>query len=562
LHHTVEAVAPTAADGNPDAAVPGPFAQPLNALFAEAFGESLHSVEVTRDASPLHGMLATPAFTVGSHIFLGPDVAEDPSDSFGMDVLTHEVAHALARPGPTEQLLDDPWNDPGEAGAREAGRAMSRAAQSGWQDGAPSLTPAHGGQAAVQRWGSGEHMDAVDLAMQNLGPVRPDGSEVDPAVAAMLDPNRRIRMGNGVELTAGEVTALMGDFYGAFDEGEDGKQHFNPQRSFEQLWNADPEEMSSLAALVRRDAAAKRGEEGAAEVGEEEWEAVTSRRDPSQRSYLELAEVNDSHFSAGTMEGVDNNMGVYSIFHQMALEEASRGGEANVDMMRALEASSMHYLTDRHASGHAFNKAGVMEAGGWTDTTGNLAAKIVHDSYNAGGIDATSAEGTGSWRAYGDSHWNDDANAENRTRTAESVYRSWGELAEVMGGGGRSAEEIQDQGYSAYGSVPEFSAERQRSAEQQAADSVGILDKLGLIGEEIGLAGPMAERWIFKNVETPAVEAADWANDNIVTPVGEGIDKVSGWGEENILNPAGRAIDSAGETLSEGADEFWRWIND
>jgi hypothetical protein len=415
----------------PDAV--GPFSPPVNALFTRAFGQSLASVEVTHGALDWLDSLQTPAATIGRHIYLSPQVAVDSRDAFGMDVVGHELAHALAPAVAPVRLVDDPATDPGEHAARQAGHAIAQhstaqataEAAHGVPSPTPSLTPARGGTAAVHRWGTGEHKDAVDRSMTH-------GLPVDPAVAGLLDPERPITVGNGVQLSPGELTALMGDFYGAFDTDEQGKEHFNPQKSFQQLWNAPPEEMSKLVELVRRDAAGARGDLGAALVGEEEWEAATAGRKPDQKTYLELAEVNDSHFSAPTMEGVDNNMGVYSTFHQMALAEAAKGGEANVDMLRALESSSMHYLTDRHASGHSFEKAGVMEAGGWTETGGNLAAKIVHDDYNREGIDATNAQGA-TWHALGDTHWNDEANAENQRRTALSVHTSWGELAEVMG---------------------------------------------------------------------------------------------------------------------------------
>lgn len=273
----------------------------------------------------------------------------------------------------------------------------------------------------------------------------------------------------------------------------------DPQASFEQLWSGDAEEMERLLLLIRSESAGD-------EVMPHEWEnAMEGRTDEAflytdpetgeersyeQLGYLDLATRNDSHFSGPTMSGRDNNMRVYALLHEMALEEAQRQaqlppGERDLDRLRAMESASMHYLTDRHASGHTFEKQGVMEASGYLDSskwtwpggalaldaiqgsgaTANLFVKSVHDDWNERGVGVKDAKGD-TWTAHGDGHWADAGNAENRRRTAGSVVTSFAELQGVLDGG--AAPDAQS--YGAFDTVPQWSFGRQRKAEEEAAD--------------------------------------------------------------------------------------------
>src|SRR5262249_48366414 len=154
----------------------------------------------------------------------------------------------------------------------------------------------------------------------------------------------------------GEITALMGDHYGVFDE--DGK--LNVRASFDQMSKAPREEMDKLLEHVH-------DEQAGNAVTADDWEKAEAGRkgkkfawtDPEtgekkefeQLSYVDLAKRNNAHFSGRTME--EGNMGAYSELHRMALEEAQKPeGERDLDKVRALEAASDHYLTDRHCGGH------------------------------------------------------------------------------------------------------------------------------------------------------------------------------------------------------------------
>ena len=147
----------------------GPFAPEVNTLLSSAFDRGLHDVTVTRNADSWNAALGAPASTIGSHIFLSSTVREDVRDPLSMDILSHELAHALATPTVRTGLIDDAGSDRGEALARGAGSEMSRYVRSGGRGPAPALQPATGGAAVVHRWGTGEHKDAVDQTIHTLG---------------------------------------------------------------------------------------------------------------------------------------------------------------------------------------------------------------------------------------------------------------------------------------------------------------------------------------------------------------------------------------------------------
>lgn len=465
----------------------------LTQALVDCFGPGVAQLGWTQGSAGQARALGAEAWCEGREVHLG-GLRPRADDPHSVEVLAHETAHALAEGGSGEELLSRP-EDPGERRADEAGRRFREYVTGGMQGPAPRLSPAVGGRAAIHRYESAEHKDAVDGALHELR------SSDDPALKEKAELAQellgaKIKLGNKLEVTPGEITALMGDFYGVF--GEDGQ--LDPQASFEQLWNADPKEMQQLLSMIEREG---RGEE----IMPHEWEKVTEGRrskklrytDPQtgeQRShdqpgYLDLAKRNDSHFSSPLLSGNDNNMGVYAALHEMALQEAERQStlppeERDLNRLRAMESASMHYLTDRHAAGHTFEKQGVMEASGYQEepswwwpggalaldsisgpgTTANLFVKSVHDDWNEEGVEVKDREGE-AWTAHGDGHWADSGNAENRRRTSESVATSFAELQSVLDGGAAP----DNTSYAAFHTVPQWSFRRQREAEEQAESS-------------------------------------------------------------------------------------------
>jgi hypothetical protein len=466
----------------------------LTQALEDCFGPGVASLRWHQGSAGEARTLGAEAWCEGHDVHLG-GLRPQVDDPHAVEVLAHEAAHALADGGAGDELLSR-RDDPGERRADDAGRQFRAYVEGGMQGPAPKLRPAVGGRAAIHRYESGEHADAVDGALAELrGSRDPDLQRKAELASGLLDPSASIKLGNGLKVTPGEITALMGDFYGVF--GEDGQ--LDPQASFEQLWSGDAEEMERLLLLIRSESAGD-------EVMPHEWEnAMEGRTDEAflytdpetgeersyeQLGYLDLATRNDSHFSGPTMSGRDNNMGVYALLHEMALEEAQRQaqlppGERDLDRLRAMESASMHYLTDRHASGHTFEKQGVMEASGYLDSskwtwpggalaldaiqgsgaTANLFVKSVHDDWNERGVGVKDAKGD-TWTAHGDGHWADAGNAENRRRTAGSVVTSFAELQGVLDGG--AAPDAQS--YGAFDTVPQWSFGRQRKAEEEAAD--------------------------------------------------------------------------------------------
>ncbi len=529
----------------------GPFSPEINHTLSIAFGESLEGLSVTRGAETFNDAIGARASVVGSNIFLNTDITESLAAPESLEIIAHEVAHAL-RPSGGSKFLSQA-SDAGERQAHDAGRVVRQGLERGGISGGGvtpgSARPATGGEAAVQRWESFEHKRSVDQALQNLAP----GTQVDPAVQAQLQ--AKIKLANGIEVTPGQVTALMGDLYGRFDEKTG---QLDAAASFQQLNNGDPKEMQKLLGLLARE---DKGEK----IDASDWESATRNRRGDDGSYLELAQRNNSHFSAPGHTGTDNNLGTYSAFHQMALEAAAKG---DMNTARAMEASSMHYLTDRHSAGHNINKADVMDASGH-DSGGvlaNMAVKTAHDDLNQNGT--TVADATGhSWRAYGDGEWESDVNAENRQRTAQSVYTSWDELTKA-GAGTQTPAELEKQGYGAIGTVPQWDQQREEGAEAIARNTT-MPEMLWNYGGDLpdALVGK-AKRAFGKYVENPVSDAWDWTKDKAgqaANWVGETASGAWDWTKQKTGQAADWATKQAGNAwdwTKQKASDAGEWVGD
>ncbi len=528
----------------------GPFSSDINRVLASAFNEPLEGLSVMRGAEDFNQSINARASAVGRNIYLNADIEESLSSPEGMEIIAHEVSHAL-RPSHGKKLLSQ-TSDSSERTAHDAGRAVRRGLERG-EVASGSASAAPSGEASIQRWEGFEHKRAVDDVFDHDGKkgnlVLPPGVNVDPAVQDLMqgkadaDGKRdsRITLANGLKVTPGEITALMGDLYGRFD---DKTGQLDPAASFAQLNNADPKEMNKLLGLLSR-------EDAGEEIAASDWEGATRNRRDGDGSYLELAQRNDSHFSAASNTGTDNNLGTYAAFHQMALEAAAKG---DINTARAMEASSMHYLTDRHSAGHNFDKSDVMDASG-RDSGGvlaNMAVKTAHDDLNKNPTTVSNAANE-SWTAYGDGHWEDKDNEGNRQRTAQSVYGSWNELNQAATGA-QSPADLEKAGYSAFGNAPQFDQQRQEGAEGMARNTT-IPEMLWNYGSELPDAAlGKAKRAFGKYIENPVSDAWDWTKDKAGQAANWIGDTASGawdWTKEK----AGQAVDWAGEK----AGDAWDW---
>ena len=429
---------------------------PVRMAISACFGDEADEIEVTAADPGLGRGLGADALTLGEQVMVAPNVNLASMNPEAMEILGHEFAHAMAGGATNPTSLVDRRGDPGERQADQAGVRFRRFVEGGLVGEPPKIQAATGGQALIHRHESFEHKEAVDGACATLRDSgRPHGEAVDEGVEALIA--QEIHLTNGCTLTAGQVTALMGDFYGVY--GPDGV--FDPQASFEQLDRAPKEEMDELLAAINREAAGET-------IGSGEWDRITDNR------YGQLALHNSNHFSGRTMEGLDNNMGTYSAFHQMALDAAAAGDD---DTARAYEACSMHYLTDRHAAGHQFDQTELQNYAGINSE--NLVAmtdvKFVHDALNRMGVPVYNADGD-IWMTYGDGHMNEPENYEGRQRMAESVYTSYAELQDAIHHDGTASEEH----FGAFDTVPQFNQNTQDCANDaaRAAQSQSIYPML------------------------------------------------------------------------------------
>lgn len=225
----------------------GPFSPQVNGLLKACFGGLIEEIPVTKAEGAKNRGISAKAHTIGRKVSLGDEVKDDPGDGQSMEVIAHEVAHALAHGGSGKHLLNKS-GDPGESAADEAGRGFRQFVEGGARGPAPQLKPAHGGQAAIHRWGSGEHYEAMHNAAEILRQEgRPGGGEVDDVVAQrMRDP---ITLANKLTVDPADLTPLMGDYYGKFDK----KGNFDPAASFDQLTHADPAEMRKLLFIIQQE---------------------------------------------------------------------------------------------------------------------------------------------------------------------------------------------------------------------------------------------------------------------------------------------------------------------
>lgn len=493
----------------------GPFTPTFNHLLTACFGHDLGDISVARGEGEKNRGLAAAAHTVGRHISLGDHIKEDLGDPKSTEVIAHEVAHALAKGGAGKHALDRK-GDPGEHAAYDAGRQFSSFVQKGGKGTAPRLQPAYGGLAAVHRFEAGEHADAVDNAAEVAEKA---GVKVDRKVKESM--SSKIQLGNKLWVSPGEITAMMGDFYAAYDK--DGK--FDPVKSFEKLSNASAEEMEVIRGKIAEERKTVIGARTGAldpitgqpvkfkETDPGELENLTKYRKQekdgevvtSGNSMLELAAKNNNHFSKdkdgapgpeSKNPATDNNMGTYSAFHALALQAAKSG---NMNLARGYEASAMHFLTDRFAGGHQFDKDRVTEAFNEShadaiklpvvgDKLASGAVRQAHNEYNKNGVDVENASGE-AWRAYGDGSWAVNKNIDpkaaaetekNRIQASKTIYSSYSELEDVANG--KSIEQVQKDGYAAKKGVPKFNEKFQQKVEEDtrkldskklATDSVG-----------------------------------------------------------------------------------------
>lgn len=561
----------------------GPFAGPVNALLEESFGQSLNGLQLDHQPDLAAGMNAK-AYTIGSKISLGAGIAQDVDDPHSMEIISHEVAHALAGGGSGAKPLDSGRGDTGEVGAHAASGAFKDFITGGRHGDAPKLTPAHGGEAAVHRFEAGEHADAVDSARATLvaaNAANPTGPQYAINDGALKQAERPITLTNKMQVKPGDLTALMGDFYGVYTTGPDGKEHFDPAKSFEAMDKADPVEMQKLLVHIQEerlkvDARKAGGDEEFKPTANATFEDITGNRrletttnadgtkTTTGLSYMDLAQKNTNHFSTKDESGTDNNMGAYTALHSSAMqaaqqaaslpagtEEEKKAKEQAEQHALAMEASSQHFLTDRFSAGHQLDKQQMIDGnGGGFDA--NMRALTIHGNLNKTGTTVGDRDGT-KWFAMGDAQWADEGNAVNRGHTANSIQSSYGDIDDILSGRKTADDFGADKAGSVHANAPVF--DDAKNADLQAKGKK--LDTIPMVADkakEAPLLPAMGRTLVKQQVIQPGCDWAgkQWAGAKQTG--GETWDWTMQKGSD-LSDGAGRVWDSAEQT----GGETWDW---
>lgn len=160
----------------------GPLGGPLDGALEACFGPAVRGLQAGFGERSANAEIGAVAHAAGRRLSFGEAVDPEGGDGLSLEVIGHEVAHALGAGGAPRTLLNQP-GDPGEHQADQAGAAFRRYVEGGARGPAPQIAPARGGRAAIHRWeieaagssyGTPAHelltAKAVELAMQkNLG---------------------------------------------------------------------------------------------------------------------------------------------------------------------------------------------------------------------------------------------------------------------------------------------------------------------------------------------------------------------------------------------------------
>jgi hypothetical protein len=153
---------------------------------------------------------------------------------------------------------------------------------------------------------------------------------------------------NGVPMTQGDLIA-MGDLYETADD----------------MKTAPKAELTALVDLIHRDRDWFEKHQGK-RVTDDDWEQATAGRVKlKKKTYLQLAQANDTHFAApahGGPSGGDNKT-EWEKYHRQALDaaHANAGASGSVPPEAiVLNGFAAHFLTDAFSAGHLVAKGDVM----------------------------------------------------------------------------------------------------------------------------------------------------------------------------------------------------------
>ncbi|MEI6806632.1 MAG: hypothetical protein WCK49_09045 [Myxococcaceae bacterium] len=236
------------------------------------------------------------------------------------------------------------------------------------------------------------------------------------------DVGTHLHLENGLEMSFGELVA-MGDFYGIIDvpisEGEDKTDRKNRfLEAFNSLANK-PESLIEAPKIVsaihqRKETQLERIQDWSCLTGGGcnvlTWWSFTGR-------YILLAEKNYDHFG-------DDALTTYITGHEVALEKAVSG---SLEQAYAMDAFACHYLTDHFSSGHIRTPRVYLAEHVTPASVGSLLAGMMHNEENQYGLHVHNEQGD-QWVAYGDGHYLDASNRDNRRIMRQALQNSADEI--------------------------------------------------------------------------------------------------------------------------------------
>lgn len=378
---------------------------------SDRFGVDFSNVRIHADGESARRSkeMNAQAFTLGNDIFFNAG-KYNPNSGDGKKLLAHELTHTIQQQG--QPIAVQRYEGPEHQDLGNSKLLMELK---------DFLTT-----------GEGKDWSKKYGLKTNL----PDAIGKDP----FATDGRRLRLANGLELTPGDVIALMGDFYAKPDD----------------LFNASREEVTGILAIIKkeRDHTIHGGEASIA------YEKVTKGR------YTTLAEKNKTHFSP-------ENQSSWASIHAEALKVASDSAQtgtekdpkAQAELLNKalfLDAAGGHFLTDAFAAGHLMNKELVLARirihlsanpikaqnpmmgtylGITSSKTDQFVLKVIHDHFNQVGYEVTNKKGM-KWRTFGDDHLKNAA--ETKHIAALAVFLSRQQVFDAAKGIASDKAEILD----------------------------------------------------------------------------------------------------------------------
>lgn len=334
------------------ASAPGPFAPQLNSLLSQSFGTSLAGLTLSTGDDSQNQLIQAHAHTRDRHISLSSGVQQNAKDPRSMEVIAHEVAHALAgRDGKPTALVDRP-GDHGEDSAYAAGKAFAHYAEGGLKGQAPSLRPAHGGKAVIHRY-------QVQGPYNYNKPVHETITQEALKKAGMIDPKDKYDGANAWEYTRGVMwnddpqsmlfdSNKRGDFSSGIQYGWNFKDYEKRAAKGEQFGVGSPllarthfGDMSPLHGMAGKDG--EKPEDTRAKMMM--WAEFTSK--VSMGEIKPDAKISDIHIPGFEMFAQDKTMAGKSVSDMFGVDKT--GGDVKKRAMGSL----LHMIEDSYAGGHS-----------------------------------------------------------------------------------------------------------------------------------------------------------------------------------------------------------------